>query len=374
LIKKYSELCELCVSAVNTPLQKSNIMEHAASVITQLKDFWYIAAESRELNSRPVRRTLLGEPLVLFRKANGSPAALIDRCAHRNMALSRGRIRDDLIECPYHGWRYRDDGKCIYIPSLPQQTDLPDPARVRAFPAVQSDEYVWVYMGTDPPAGPPPRFPHCGEPRWTTFKMKTRFQASALACLENFLDCPHTVYVHRGWFRSPHINQVRATVARHADRIEVRFAAERDAQSIVSRLLFPSGKNLLHTDRFLMPSTSRVDYHFGPDRRFIITSQCTPISDDETEVYTVISFRFGRIGSLIRLLFEPLSRRIIRQDVEILRHQTAQLKRFGGAHFVSTESDIVGPDILKLWQQATSKNHMKKTEEPLERRNVVLRF
>jgi hypothetical protein len=181
--------------------------------------------------------------------------------------------------------------------------------------------------------------------------------------------------VHRGWFRSPHVKEARAQVTRSAHWIEARFVAERDAQSVVSRLLFPSGKNLLHTDRFSMPSTSRVDYAFGPERHFIITSQCTPISDYETEVYTVISFRFGRIGSLVRLVFEPLCRRIIRQDVRILRRQTEQLKRFGGEHFTFIESDLIGPDILRLWQQALNRqNDKSKTDTLLETRNVALRF
>jgi phenylpropionate dioxygenase-like ring-hydroxylating dioxygenase large terminal subunit len=349
-------------------------MKPLGSLVTQLKDFWYIAAESRELKSRPLGRTILGDPLVLFRKGDGSPAALTDCCAHRNMALSRGRIEDGSIECPYHGWRYRADGRCIHIPSLPTTAELPGDVSVRSYPTVQSDDYVWVYMGTKKPTEPPPRFPHCGEPQWTTFRMKTRFRGGAHACLENFLDCPHTVYVHRGWFRSPHVKEVRAQVTRNDKQIEVRFFAERDAQSVVSRLLFPRGEKMIHTDRFLMPATSRVDYDFGPDRHFIITSQCTPVSEYETEVYTVISFRFGSIGSLVRLFFEPLARRIIRQDVEILRLQTEQIERFGGGHFTVIESDLIGPHIVTLWQQSLiSRSGNGESEQPLET-SVRLRF
>jgi phenylpropionate dioxygenase-like ring-hydroxylating dioxygenase large terminal subunit len=350
-------------------------MQRAGSIVTQLGNFWYIAAESKELGRRPVRRTILGEHLVLFRQANGLPAALIDRCAHRNMALSLGRMQNGFVECPYHGWRYRGDGKCVHIPSLPADEAPAADISVRAYPCVQSDDYIWVYMGAARPSEPPRRFPHFDEPRWTSFRMKTGFQAGALACLENFLDCPHTVYVHRGWFRSPHVKEVRAQVTRNAHQIEARFFAERDAQSVVSRLLFPRGENMVHTDCFLMPSTSRVDYAFGPDRHFIITSQCTPVSEHETEVYTVISYRFGRIGPLVRLVFAPLSRRIIRQDVKILRLQTEQLKHFGGEHFTFIESDLIGPDIPRLWQQAlNSQNDKRKTDHPSETRNVALRF
>jgi hypothetical protein len=111
---------------------------------------------------------------------------------------------------------------------------------------------------------------------------------------------------------------------------------------------------MTHTDRFLMPTTSRVDYSFGSDRHFIITSQCTPVSDWETEVYTVITFRFGRIGRLVRLFFAPLARRIIRQDVKILKAQSQQLQRFGNSRFTLVKTDLIAPHIWELWQSATA--------------------
>jgi phenylpropionate dioxygenase-like ring-hydroxylating dioxygenase large terminal subunit len=333
-----------------------------------LRDHWYIAAEAGALRARPLARVVLGEPLVLFRE-NGRAAALQDRCAHRNMALSRGRVSEGCIECPYHGWRYAGDGSCVEIPSLEEAA----PARsigVRSYRTVEQDGYVWVYMGDGVPASPPRPFAHKGETGWTTFTMANRFEAGALACLETFLDCPHTVYVHRGLFRSAEARPVRARVSCGPDEVEVLFEEERDAGSVVSRLLFPSGRRLVHTDRFLMPSTSRVDYSFGDDRHFIITSQCTPVREHETDVYTVVTFRFGRIAPLVRLAFEPLSRRIIRQDLDVLKAQTEQIKLFGGKHFTSTESDLVGPHIQRLWREAERAH----AADPPPARDVVLRF
>lgn len=344
-----------------------------------LREYWYIAADSRELVSRPLAKILLGERLVLFRQADGTPASLIDRCAHRNMALSRGRLQHGMVECPYHGWRYRGDGQCVHIPSLSPDAVPAEKIAIRSYPTAQSNGFVWVYMGAKEPPGPPPRLPHFGEPRWTTFTMKTRFQAGALACLENFLDCPHTVYVHRGWFRSRDAKEVRAQVVRGKDSVEVEFFAERDARSVVSRLLFPRQEKMVHTDRFLMPTTSRVDYLFRPDRHFIITSQCTPLSAYETEVYTVITFRFGRIGPLVRLFFEPLARRIIRQDVRILQAQSEQLRHFGGAQFTFVETDLMGPHILRLWQgslgsQGNGEGNSMTDHPAVIKQEVVLRF
>jgi phenylpropionate dioxygenase-like ring-hydroxylating dioxygenase large terminal subunit len=346
-----------------------------SNLISKLSEYWYIAACSSELRTRPVARTVLGTPLVLFRRLDGTVAALIDRCAHRNMALSRGRVREGSIECPYHGWRYGADGRCVEIPSLERSVEPPANAAVRSFQTTERDGFVWVYMGSKNPAQPPYSFPHSGEPRWTTFRMKTRFAANAFACLENFLDCPHTVYVHTTWFRSRDAREVRAQVVPCKDGVEVEFFDEREAKSVVSRLLFPAGKKMIHKDRFLMPTTSRVDYSFGPDRHFIITSQCTPITERETEVYTVITFRFGQLGALVKIFFAPLARRIIRQDVRILKAQAEQLERFGESRFTFVKSDLVGPHIWELWKRAGSDgNAAMATPVCAEKKEVILRF
>jgi phenylpropionate dioxygenase-like ring-hydroxylating dioxygenase large terminal subunit len=85
-----------------------------------LKDFWYVACTSEELGAKkPIARTILGVPIALFRAAGGAPAALRDRCLHRNAQISRGDVLDGgRLGCPYHGWTYDGSGRCVEIPSL----------------------------------------------------------------------------------------------------------------------------------------------------------------------------------------------------------------------------------------------------------------
>jgi phenylpropionate dioxygenase-like ring-hydroxylating dioxygenase large terminal subunit len=336
-----------------------------------LKDYWYIAAESSDVNGRPKSVEVYGERLVLFRGPDGRATALEDRCAHRNMELSRGRLADGCIECPYHGWRFNTAGRCVHVPSLG-----PAAARVnhtvRGFPIAESDGFVWVFLGN---RGSTPglfRFPHFEDTGWTSFHMKTRFAGSVEACLENFLDCPHTVYVHQGWFRSHEQRPLKAIVRASADSVEVEFQGEPITDSVVSRLFFPRGRELRHTDRFSIPNISRVDYDFGPDRHFIITSQCTPISEHDTEVYTVITYRFGRIGRLVRFILEPICRKIIRQDVDILGIQSEQLRRFGGPRFTHVETDLLGLKIKALRQRA--ERGQPAPTEPQRAREICICF
>ena len=338
------------------------------------RNHWYIAARARDLGTRPIGRTVLSTPLALFRDGHGRAAALIDRCRHRNMALSAGRVVDGCLRCPYHGWRYDAGGRCTEIPSLPPGR-VPSVRPLHSYPVVESDGYVWVFMGDETPATVPFRFPHLGEGGWTSFRMTTRFAAPALACVENFLDCPHTVFVHRGWFRTPDPRPRQARVRRYAGRVEADFADEGQARSVVSALFFPSRRSLAHTDRFFLPAISRVDYQFGPDRHFIITSQCTPVGEHETMVYTVITFRFGRIAPLVRFALEPVCRVILRQDVTLLARQTRHLRRFGRPRFTSVETDLFARHIRALWSRTVPRVKTTEDGEPAEAdRCVAIRF
>src|SRR5262245_13491889 len=74
-----------CFHAMDAPiLAPPHTKPHVS--VAKLTRFYYVACLSTELASgaRPLARTIAGVPLVLFR-SNGRPAALVDRCPHRNV-------------------------------------------------------------------------------------------------------------------------------------------------------------------------------------------------------------------------------------------------------------------------------------------------
>jgi phenylpropionate dioxygenase-like ring-hydroxylating dioxygenase large terminal subunit len=324
---------------------------HRAPPRPPAADDWQIACRSRDLGgSKPLKTMLRGRPIALFRDAAGRPAALEDRCAHRNAPLSLGRVCSGRLQCAYHGWEYDAEGRVANVPSLPEG-QCPAGLAVPRLRTVEQDGFVWVAPDAPAPAGLPPRFAHHGEPGWTSFVMTTRFRASVEACLENFLDCPHATFVHRLWFRSPSAKTVRAQVTTLADGAVAEYFEEPREKSVVWSILAPRGVAMRHTDRFIAPCTSRVDYEFPNGWHYVITSSCTEVAPGETEVFTVISFRCGVLGPLVRLYFEPLSRFVIRQDVAILAAQQANVARFGAPRFASTRADLLGAHI-GAWRRA----------------------
>lgn len=338
-----------------------------------LKDYWYVACLSSELRrDRPLAREVLGVPLVVFRDERGAARALRDRCLHRHARLSAGEVIGGRLCCPYHGWAYDGEGRCVEVPSLgPAQRGQVldeeghrreglhlapcDVGRVETFPTCEQDGLVYVLMGGDPSRArrPPFRVPRLGEPGWTTYFMVTWFPNGVTNLVENFMDVPHTVFVHRGWFRNKAQKRVPATVERRSTgEVLVTYHQQEDVVSGLGRLFNPTGEPMVHTDHFFAPNVTRVDYGFGPRSGFVINSQCTPVGPTSTWVYTAISYRLpwdlprALVARALRPLVRWYTTQVIRQDVEIMGVQRDGLLRDGRPiDFRSTEADLLHADI-----------------------------
>jgi phenylpropionate dioxygenase-like ring-hydroxylating dioxygenase large terminal subunit len=315
-----------------------------------LRDHWYIACRSPQIGSGPVARTVLGEPLVIFRGKDGKIAALADRCAHRNLALSRGKVTDDGLRCAYHGWTWGSDGHCTNIPSACEPSAC-QAIRVKSYPVREQQGFVWVWMAGEGKEGPthePLHFPWLGEPGWRHFVMERVFEANAFHCVENFLDVPHTAHVHRGLFRGEESKEIEIEVTSGEDWIEGEFLGEERMDSWIGKLLVPDGSSIRHVDRFQLPYVTRVDYRMSETRQYVVMSQCTPETEDRTRVFTYLGFRFEPFGGLVRLIFQPFAGAILDQDVEVLRQQTEDLKRTGAPRFLYHDTDAIARGIREL--------------------------
>ena len=116
---------------------------------TFLRNAWYFAMPSAELGTGIEARTLLGEPVMFARDSAGKAYALRDICPHRGIPLSDGRLKgaETKLECCYHGWRFRPDGVCFYIPSLCSGSGhgrLPHPGA--CYPLHEDQGCLWIWM------------------------------------------------------------------------------------------------------------------------------------------------------------------------------------------------------------------------------------
>ena len=116
-----------------------------------LRNYWYVAATDAEVGRKPLARTILGEPIVFFRTEEGAPVAMEDRCAHRHLPLSMGKLVGDELQCHYHGLRFGTDGRCTRIPG---QEQIPRCAKVKTYPVAERYHWIWIWMG-DPALADP---------------------------------------------------------------------------------------------------------------------------------------------------------------------------------------------------------------------------
>jgi vanillate O-demethylase monooxygenase subunit len=173
-----------------------------------VRNQWYVAAYGREVGREILARTVLGEPIALYRTASAAAAALADRCVHRRFPLSAapGRVVGDAVVCGYHGFTYDGSGACVAVPG---QTRIPRTARVKSYPVVEQDSFVWVFIG-DPAladATKIPRAPWLADPAWITVSGMEPIQGRWSLLVDNLMDLSHETYLHAGYIGTPEVAQ-----------------------------------------------------------------------------------------------------------------------------------------------------------------------
>ncbi|MEE9322497.1 MAG: aromatic ring-hydroxylating dioxygenase subunit alpha [Granulosicoccus sp.] len=163
-----------------------------------MRHYWQPAALLDELQGeRPVVPVkLLGEDLVLFRDTEGQ-LGLIDRaCPHRGADLCFGRLENNGLRCPFHGWHFNRDGQCVEQPGEPEGSTMHDRIKSNSYPVVEKNGIIFAFMGP----GDPPEFPgfDCFRaPDSHVFAFKGLWNCNWLQALEVGIDPAHASFLHR---------------------------------------------------------------------------------------------------------------------------------------------------------------------------------
>ena len=167
------------------------------------QEVWYPVFYIEDLDkTKPAKFTLLERDLVIWwDRHTNSWKAFDDRCPHRLVPLSEGRIAEDgLLECPYHGWAFKGDGNCDRIPQQPEggQAHTSKRACVKSLPTAERQGLLFIYAGK-PENAPQVKIPII-EPleteKWTLFGTFRDLPYDAITLLENVLDASHLPFTH----------------------------------------------------------------------------------------------------------------------------------------------------------------------------------
>lgn len=161
---------------------------------------WYVIAFAQDLTQQLLSRSVLNEPVVLYRRQDGEPVALSGLCPHRFYPLGKGQLKDDHIICSYHGFTFDSQGKCTEIPG---QDNIPGTCKLRQYPVVEHGIWVWIWPG-DPGKADKSLLPDLEEIGHTApgvraepfymHELKARYQLLN----DNLLDLSHLAFLHAG--------------------------------------------------------------------------------------------------------------------------------------------------------------------------------
>lgn len=163
-----------------------------------LRRYWQPAALLDELEqARPVVPVrLLGEDLVLFRDSSGELGLIGRHCPHRGADMCFGRLEDNGLRCPFHGWHFDRTGQCVEQPGEPEGSRMHEKIKSTSYPVIERNGIIWAYMGPEePPAFP--NFDCFRAPGTHVFAFKGLWKCNWLQAMEVGIDPAHASFLHR---------------------------------------------------------------------------------------------------------------------------------------------------------------------------------
>lgn len=324
---------------------------------------WYVAAFKKDVGTEPLARVLLDTPVVMYRTAEGTPVALYDRCPHRGLPLSMGKVDGNVLRCGYHGIEFATDGKAVHVP---QQSQIYPSLCVTSFPVVEQGPFLWIWLGdkaaVDHSLLPDISWMSLGRDDehivpYLTFEIDAHFQLVH----DNLADVTHLPYVHAGFLDDGSI-----------DKGDFEFREEGQALYLVRkslRIKFPPQVAALYGadpdkeyDRIFENSTFVPSLCLGrqvltesdnPDAKpimLLVVNAVTPSTASKT-------FMFDIQGNLFEHGSEEDKARIkmvVEQDIDIWHVLQRRYEQFGDTLEISIIGDKAGLTSRRIFERLVS--------------------
>lgn len=304
------------------------------ALFPQFSGLWVPLVLARDVpKAKPLAMTLAGEPIMLFRDADGAIHALMDRCPHRGVALSLGKVEGGEIACPFHGWRFDGDGHCRHVPWNPDAKL--ETLSATPLPLREAGGLVWLFTGRDAVGEPavPAAFLLPGV-RVTA--QSFHWQVHWTRVMENMLDTPHLPFVHARSIG-------KALRGRTAEKMVMNWHPTDHGAEIVAQRAGEAPRSSL---RYHFPNA--MELAIDPGGRVLrLLAVCSPADAGATRL-TIYTIRdFARLRWLDPL-FARANRRIAEEDRAILESsQPAEVPPASEEHSVATDAPTLA--FRKIW-------------------------
>ena len=326
------------------PSHENRPWRHTTGV-PYLRNTWYVASWGDELRAGDLlARTICEQPIVLYRRLDGTPAAIVDQCAHRFAPLSRGRLCGERVECPYHGLRYDATGQCVENP----HGRISPALHIASYPVVERHSLIWVWLGDQAAdTSAIPDFSHLGidAPGIISKRDSMVLSVDYRLMVDNLLDLSHVNFLHDGLLGHAGMVNAHVEIREDGDTLYVTRTSEGVAPPKMFDLMYRNDGELVDTwaeMRWDAPACLRNHAGVcppGADRSegmtVIGTHLLTPITPT-TSLYHIAAVQIGGIpaGETAAEIADQLSRlrrfAFEEQDRPMVEAQQRAYDRAGG--------------------------------------------
>jgi phenylpropionate dioxygenase-like ring-hydroxylating dioxygenase large terminal subunit len=302
-------------------------------------DHWYPVAWSKALKpGKTLATQFAGQPVVLVRPPNGKGPvfALEDRCAHRQVPLSKGVVEGCAIRCCYHGWTYDAAGACIDVPYLGKGR-LPN--GVRAYPVLEQDGLIFIWPGDRSAVTPLGPLGAAADPAFKTRRFGQLVNCHYTFMHENLMDMNHQ-FLHRRQMGQIAPRYLARRMGEDWLEVDYSFARTGGKQPLGEAVII-GRRGVSREQRDLM--TIRTSYPYQSLR--IWTSGAEPVmhlwiaytpmdvGQKTNRTFGLLSVRRPKIPGLLDLAWPALiwfTERIFAEDRAIVEMEQAAHDRQGG--------------------------------------------
>ena len=309
----------------------------AYDATTRVAASWYVAMRSDALKDKPTELTLFGRPCVAWRGTTGRAVVMDRHCAHLGANLADGQIKDGCIQCPFHHWRYDEQGQCVHIPghseAVSRLEPVPRGARQPTLVTAERYGYVWVWYGSPQPLHPLPEIAAADVDNSGFMHVHFAFETTTavLRIVENFYDAQHATPVHAlpisafelklfdDWRPWPEVESLARAGAWFGAGIDFTVDRYFGPLGMLSRAL---GLNMsqmnLHFDGY--PGGCVMTVALDGDAKYKLLQCVTPVSEGKNIMHMLISIK--KVGGALRratdfVLFGLQTRQAAGYDVKI---------------------------------------------------------
>ncbi len=285
---------------------------------------WYAILESNEVRPGRISTfTRMGEKMVAWRDTHGQVTVMSDKCPHRGVALSAGKLVSGYIRCPFHGFEFDPTGACNLIPANGKEAEPPRAMHVRVYPTREEHDFIYIWWGeTQGSELPPvPWFESIG-PEMVYATLKDHWASHYARAIENQLDVVHLPFIHGSTIGRGNKTLVNGPIAREESQWPGDHLINLWVFNEVDRGQKPKkASELPEPNRrpFLQFRYGNLWHNWIADNIRVVIA-FAPIDDQNTLMYIryyhnlhvpVLRQFYGWIGCLLNLVIERQDRRVV---------------------------------------------------------------